>query len=168
VEHQLRTIQSWELLNDLAPEVPWLAVCQGWKPWHYWNHVEAFATRGHDLRSHPVVGIGSVCRRQGTAEAAAVVRELGRYGLKLHGFGFKLLGLLQVDDVLASADSLAWSFAARRLRRPLDGCVGHKNCANCLRYALEYRDDLLTRVNARSERRNQLELPMAARLPAGQ
>ena len=33
---------------------------------------------------------------------------------------------------LVSADSMAWSFDARRKQRPLCGSTTHKNCANCL------------------------------------
>jgi hypothetical protein len=37
---------------------------------------------------------------------------------------------------------MAWSIAARR-RPPLPGCTRHKNCANCSRYALTWRRELL-------------------------
>lgn len=50
--------------------------------------------------------------------------------------------LKRYADVLASADSLAWSYAARR-DPPMLGCVGHRNCANCVRYALRWRERLL-------------------------
>lgn len=44
---------------------------------------------------------------------------------------------------LTSADSLAWSRDARLLGEPLPGCTRHKNCANCLRYALRWRTSVL-------------------------
>jgi hypothetical protein len=49
---------------------------------------------------------------------------------------------------LASADSMAWSYAARREPR-LPGRTGHPNCANCLRYAASWRAGMLGRLAAR-------------------
>jgi hypothetical protein len=43
---------------------------------------------------------------------------------------------------MLSADSLAWSFEARRAA-PLAGCR-HANCANCLRYAAAWRERTLS------------------------
>lgn len=102
------------------------------------------------------MGLGSVCRRQGTNEAEGFIRELAGAGLRLHGFGFKMLGLLRVGDALASSDSLAWSFHARK-RPPLPGCV-HRSCANCRRYALRWRDDLQGRLDALAVAKRQLRL----------
>ena len=55
----------------------------------YLRHLELYAARGHDLTWLPVVGLGSVCRRQRTQEAADIVRRLAAEGLQLHVFGFK-------------------------------------------------------------------------------
>ncbi|WP_018559589.1 MULTISPECIES: hypothetical protein [unclassified Streptomyces] len=71
---------------------------------------------------------------------------LAGYGLRLHGFGFKTLGLEKVGHLLASADSLAWSTHARH-RPPMAGHT-HKNCANCLPYALNWRTRVLARMPA--------------------
>ncbi len=46
------------------------------------------------------------------------------------------------DRRLTSADSMAWSVDARR-KPPLPGCTRHKNCANCPRYALRWRRQVL-------------------------
>lgn len=43
-----------------------------------------------------------------------------------------------------SADSMAWSFAARR--QPFSGSCGRRSCSNCLHYALEWRRRLLNRL----------------------
>jgi hypothetical protein len=91
-----------------------------------------------DLAATPLVGLGSVCRRQATREIGVIVTELAGLGLRLHGFGIKRRGLADYADSLASADSMAWSFAARR-RPPPPGCSRHSNCANCPRYALAWR-----------------------------
>jgi hypothetical protein len=110
------------------------------------RHVEMYEAAGVDLRQEPVVGVGSVCRRQHTDEAERFLADLSRAGLRLHGFGFKVHGLRKSRQHLASSDSLAWSFAARR-RPPLPECVaageGHKNCANCARYAMRWRERVL-------------------------
>lgn len=137
-EHQRRTVDSFERLRELAPEVPWAPVLQGWQLPDYLRHLEFYCRRGHELREERVVGLGSMCRRQGTAEAERIVRELAALGLRLHGFGFKIQGLARASDALVSSDSLAWSFDARR-SAPLEGCEGkHKNCANCERFALAW------------------------------
>ncbi len=75
----------------------------------------------------------------GTREAGRVITALHRTGVRrLHGFGFKTLGLAAYGHLLASADSMAWSFDAHR-KPALPGCTGHRNCANCLRYAPAWR-----------------------------
>jgi len=140
-EHQRRTISNYLLLRQLAPDLPFVPVLQGWTLEEYLRHDEDYAARGVDLRQQPLVGLGSICRRQGTAEAEEIIHELARgRGLRLHGFGFKLQGLKRVCRLLASADSMAWSFAARR-SEPLPGCR-HTSCANCSRYALQWADQV--------------------------
>jgi hypothetical protein len=145
-EHQELTIDSVLELRSIAPEIHWIPVLQGWTKDDYLRHLDRYAERGIDLTREHTVGLGSVCRRQGTTEFVSIVRALVANGLSLHGFGVKTLGLRQVAPLLRSADSMAWSFEARRLQRPgLPRCIGggHKNCANCLPYALEWRRRLL-------------------------
>lgn len=146
VDHQALTTQSYLDLVRIAPDVPWIPVLQGQRKDDYLDHLEQYARAGVDLTSHDTVGLGSVCRRQATDEVAAIVRALVANGLSLHGFGMKAQGLAKVALLLKSSDSLAWSFTARRLQRPgLPQCVGggHKNCANCLPFALAWRERLL-------------------------
>lgn len=145
-EHQSRTIASYAELRLLAPEVPWAPVIQGWTLGEYVEHVGMYARAGIDLSQAPVVGVGSICRRQNTTRAALLLRLLAREtGLKLHAFGFKLRGLVAASDALASADSLAWSYNARR-NAPLPECRGHRRCTSCLAYALEWREQLLRKI----------------------
>lgn len=147
-EHQRRTVESYETLLAAAPEVPWLPVLQGWTHGDYLRHVDLYTDRGHDLRKLATVGLGSVCRRQHTFRAEHMIRELSADGLRLHGFGFKTLGLARVHDVLASADSLAWSFQARK-NPPLPECRGvHASCANCIRYATLWALDLESKLDS--------------------
>lgn len=147
-EHQARTIASYLDLRDRAPEMPWAPVLQGWRSDDYRRHVDQYDRAGVDLRALPIVGLGSVCRRQHTAEVEDLIRFLSHQGLRLHGFGFKVLGLQRLGSVLASADSMAWSFEARRLRRPTCGSTRHKNCANCLVHALRWRERVLAALVA--------------------
>ncbi|MFG2694834.1 hypothetical protein [Kitasatospora sp. NPDC048407] len=140
-EHQRRTVANFLHLRHSAPDLPIVPVLQGWELGDYQRCADLYEKAGIDLAAEPVVGLGSVCRRQATGEAALIVAALADRSLKLHGFGFKTLGLRLAGHRLASADSLAWSFEARR-KPPLPGHT-HKNCANCLPYALAWRTRLL-------------------------
>ncbi len=113
-EHQRRTVASFLRLTALAPEVRWLPVLQGQTIAQYVEHLDMYLAAGVDLRVMHRVGVGSVCRRQSTHEIVDILRALASRGLRLHGFGVKTTGLRQAADQLASADSLAWSLAARR------------------------------------------------------
>ncbi|MET9874457.1 hypothetical protein ABZZ36_07490 [Actinacidiphila glaucinigra] len=145
-EHQSRTVANYLELRSLAPDLPIIPVLQGWELPDYERCVALYERAGVDLTREPTVGLGSVCRRQATREAAAIVTTLAGYGLRLHGFGFKTLGLEKVGHLLASADSLAWSTHARH-RPPMPGHT-HKNCANCMPYALNWRTRVLARMPA--------------------
>lgn len=137
-EHQLRTILNFERLRYALGGLV-VPVLQGWTRDDYLRHWEMYERFYFTLELEPVVGLGSVCRRQDTAEAGRIVRSLAP--LNLHYFGAKLTGLRSFGDALASADSLAWSYRARN-DHPLPGCT-HKSCANCLRYALRWRQRVL-------------------------
>ncbi len=51
---------------------------------------------------------------------------------------------MKIGAYLESADSMAWSFSARRAP-PLPG-HSHKDCANCLEYALRWYEKLIART----------------------
>jgi hypothetical protein len=151
LEHQKRTIDNYIESKSQAPEIPWIACLQGWEPNEYQNHVEQYARRGVFLDREHLVGLGSVCTRQKTKEISAVVTPLANMGLRLHGFGVKADGLDLVGKLLASADSMAWSkYAIDEQKRP-NGFYKlpehsdrkHKNCANCLEYAMWWRSKLI-------------------------
>lgn len=145
-EHQARTVASLLELRTLAPEVAWAPVLQGWESDDFLRHIDTYQAAGVDLFAEKIVGVGSVCRRQATAPIEALLRHLAGLGLRLHGFGFKKLGLLRAAAHLTSSDSMAWSFQARRLRRAVCGSTAHRNCANCLSYALEWRSAILRQL----------------------
>jgi hypothetical protein len=147
-EHQERSVESYLTLSALAPTIPWTPVLQGWHRDDYHSHVEQYLTVGVRLHDSPAVGVGSVCRRQGTQDAIDLFADLSAYGFKLHGFGLKTRALKSpyIRKALASADSLAWSYQAR-LDAPLDGC-SHKSCANCMRYALRWRSKIIGTISS--------------------
>lgn len=137
-EHQERTIANYLEIRDQGPFIP---VLQGWTLSDYERCVDLYDEAGVDLTAAPIVGVGSVCRRQDSAEIGRIFHALSGAGIACHGFGVKKEGVARYGRYLASADSMAWSFCARR-DWPLPGCT-HKSCANCPRYALRWRDELL-------------------------
>jgi hypothetical protein len=148
-EHQARTVDNYAQLRDLAPDLPFIPVVQGYTTDDYLACVDLYTAAGIDLTTAPLVGLGSVCRRQATTEAEHIITALHHRGVRnLHGFGVKTLGLARYGHLLTSADSLAWSIDARLERRPMPGCTRHKNCANCPRYALHWRARLLATAPA--------------------
>jgi hypothetical protein len=140
-DHQRLTIESYLTLSSEAPDVPFVPVLQGWTLADYLGHIDAYAAAGVDLRRHATVGLGSVCRRQATAEIGALVARIAAEGIQLHGFGVKGAGIRRYGHLLASADSMAWSFRGRRI----SPCphTGVKSCANCYPHAMEWRQRAL-------------------------
>lgn len=141
-DHQRRTVDNLLELRTLAPDLWFMPVLQGWALTDYLDHIEQYAAAGIDLRKEFCVGVGSVCRRQATSLATSLFTLLAQAGIRVHGFGLKTQGLRHEQaalfpSALVSADSMAWSAAARRAE-PLPGHT-HSNCANCLEYALRWR-----------------------------
>ncbi|WP_157762789.1 deazapurine DNA modification protein DpdA family protein [Nocardia yamanashiensis] len=151
-------------LRDLAADLPIMPVLQGWQVGDYLRCAQMYLDAGIDLTSEPIVGVGSVCRRQSSRDAAEIFATLHDQlpGIRMHGFGVKTEGLGRYGDLLASADSCSWSKAAEH-EPPLPGCT-HQHCQNCLRYALRWRDRVLAAAaeQARRPRGIQLSLDMSA------
>jgi hypothetical protein len=107
---------------------------------------------GVDLAAQPVVGLGSVCRRQGTEEIDLIASALHARGYNLHGFGVKIDGLAAYAPCLTSADSLAWSVGGRRTHPCTHGLnrFGRVNKAenNCIHYAMDWRRKILATLAA--------------------
>lgn len=116
-EHQRLTIERYDALRaEDCAGVYVLPVLQGFDPADYVRHVRAYGDR---LDLGAWVGVGSVCKRNGTPDqVAAVLMAIKgeRPDLLLHGFGLKTTALAHpfVRSMLHSADSMAWSFAARK------------------------------------------------------
>jgi hypothetical protein len=160
-QHQQNTVRNAVELSMLDADLPWRRVVQGYTRDEYLRCADMYAHAGIDLTQEPLVGLGSVCRRQATGEAHEIIRALQAWGIqRLHGFGVKTLGLQRYGQLLVSADSLAWSEDARRKKRPVCGTIhprGGKNCANCLPYAMTWRARLLASLDG-APRREQLDL----------
>ena len=101
-EHQERTVTNYLELRALAPHLPFVPVIQGWQLADYLHCLTLYESAGVNLAALPRVGLGSVCRRQSTAEIAVLVSTLARRGLRLHGFGVKTGGLHLYGHRLAS------------------------------------------------------------------
>lgn len=113
--HQALTIDRYTQLRSLV-SAPLMPVLQGYYPMDYMAHVQAY---GPLLTQGMWVGVGSVCKRNTRPhEIAAILGaiKLVRPDLRLHGFGLKTTALRTpyIRALLYSADSMAWSFAARR------------------------------------------------------
>lgn len=115
-EHQRLTIERYDALRALIPaHIYLMPVLQGYLPEQYLTHLAAYGER---LRPDMWVGVGSVCKRNGSPrDMAAVLRPIkaARPDLRLHGFGAKKTALQsqEIRDCLHSADSLAWSYHER-------------------------------------------------------
>jgi len=141
-EHQARTVASYLELREHLGELV-APVLQGWEPDDYRRCVDLYDQAGVRLDLLPTVGVGSVCRRNADSAIGAVIRPLANLGLRLHGFGVRGSAYASMHHLLTSADSMAWSARGRR-----DRIAGHphKSCANCLSYALAWRDRSLHRA----------------------
>lgn len=145
-EHQRRTVENFIALRTFAPDLPFIPVVQGWKVEDYVRCADLYGQLGVDLAAELAVGVGTVCRRQDTATAAVIFAELAAGGLRLHGFGVKLAGLAAYSEYLTSADSMAWSFRARRAGSQPE--CGHSTCSSCLRFATRWRESALAAISA--------------------
>jgi len=120
LEHQQMTIERYDDLQACdTGGVHIMPVLQGYAPEDYVRHIEMYGDR---LTPGMWVGVGSVCKRNGNP--AAIVRVLqaikdARPDLRLHGFGLKSTALSSqhITGLLHTADSMAWSFAARKQGR---------------------------------------------------
>lgn len=143
--NQELTVESYCTLLQLAPEVPWLPEIQGWEERDYHRCVDLYEAAGVDLTTLPVVGVGTVCRREGTVEARRIVAGIAARGIRVHGFGVKSPQTL--DHTFTSADSFAWSYGARRRTRhcPHGIVRWERNCPEFLR---SWRDNILAQQAA--------------------
>lgn len=142
-EHQRRTVDNFIELSGLC-DVPVIPVIQGFTRDEYHDCIDMYFESGVDLTTFPTVGVGSICRRQATREAVEILKSINSRGINIHGFGLKQEALKNAVCYLVSADSMAWSFNARRAGPATCGKINSrtgepiKNCANCYHAALEW------------------------------
>lgn len=117
-DHQRLTIARYDALHFHATQrgLVVMPVLQGYKPSEYVDHIQQYGRR---LAFGAWVGVGSVCKRNGDinkiAEVLIAIKQ-ARPDLRLHGFGLKTTALASdlIESLLHTADSMAWSYAARR------------------------------------------------------
>lgn len=114
-EHQRLTVERYDALLAEDTGVYILPVLQGFEAGDYLAHLRAYGDR---LAHGAWVGVGSICKRNDPRAVQRVLLEIKneRPDLRLHGFGLKktALGDPLIRSLLHTADSMAWSFAARR------------------------------------------------------
>lgn len=119
-EQQERTVERYRqirrYLSRLDCTTHLLPVLQGWEARHYKRHLHMY---GDDLTDGMWVGVGSVCKRNSSpADVERILSKIKRErpDLQLHGFGIKSTALKRgaIREKLYSADSMAWSFRARK------------------------------------------------------
>lgn len=135
--HQQLTVDRYDALLAQDCGVYILPVLQGFEPEDYVRHIRMYGER---LALGQWVGVGSVCKRNG--DPASIARVLiaikgERPDLKLHGFGLKKTALASdfITSQLHTADSMAWSFHARKNGRN----------GNCWREAMRWTADIINR-----------------------
>ena len=148
IEHQRRTVANYLELSarwrDVSDEYsPFMPVLQGYEVADYLRCWDMYADAGVDLGAVELVGVGSVCRRQHSGDIRAVFETILERdpGLPVHGFGVKTLGLREYGHLLTTADSMGWSYNARKnAGDPAQslGCT-HAHCGNCIKWALRWR-----------------------------
>jgi hypothetical protein len=114
-DHQRLTIERYDQLRELVGFTHVMPVLQGYAVDDYITHLRMYGDR---LAPGTYVGVGSVCKRNTDIDAIidiVLAVKLTRPDLRLHGFGLKTTALSSqaVRSCLHSADSMAWSFAAR-------------------------------------------------------
>lgn len=114
-QHQALTVDRYDTLRG-ATDAPLMPVLQGFKPQEYLDCLNLYGDRlTYEMR----VGVGSICKRNSHPAMIEYILTLikqKRPDLRLHGFGIKFTALCRpgIRRLLYSADSMAWSFAARK------------------------------------------------------
>lgn len=119
-QHQRLTVERYDAIRACdTGGVYVMPVLQGYSPSEYIDHLRMYGDR---LADGAWVGVGSVCKRNGDPMAIVMVLSAIKHirpDLRLHGFGLKTTALMwgAVRALLHTADSMSWSFAARKQGR---------------------------------------------------
>lgn len=124
-DHQRLTIERYDRLLQLGVGTYLMPVLQGQVPADFVAHVKAYGDR---LAPGAWVAVGSIqpiSTNPAAVGAVLLAIKQARPDLRLHGLGLKGASLADslCRAMLESADSMAWSFAARREGR-------NGNCAS--------------------------------------
>jgi transcriptional regulator of met regulon len=117
-EHQRLTLERYDAITAKTTAYV-MPVLQGYEMGDYLRHLEDYGDR---LTPGKWVGVGSICKRNtNVAEIEDILFSIKsiRPDLRLHGFGLKTTSLRSaaVNDMLYTADSMAWSYNARKQGR---------------------------------------------------
>lgn len=118
-QHQTLSVTRYLDLRERDCGTYIMPVLQGQSPASYVAHLRLY---GNAITPHAWVGVGSIVKRSKNprvVEAILLSIYRARPDLRLHAFGLKTTALLSgtVRRLLFSADSIAWSFAARMSKR---------------------------------------------------
>jgi hypothetical protein len=149
-QHQQLTIDNYLTLKTLAPQLPIIPALQGWEPDDYLRHRDMYDQAGIDLTKCDRVGMGTFCRRASLQPVHNLVHKLHQDGIRMHGFGVKQDGLPIMGPDLTSADSLAWSLAARLAPNRLCG-NNHKaqKCTHCRTWATTWANKVVASIGTK-------------------
>jgi len=117
-DHQRLTIERYDGLIRCVTGCYIMPVLQGYDPDDYVSHIRQY---GYRLAQGAWVGVGSICKRNASPCLildVLIAIKTERPDLRLHGFGLKTTALAHgtIRALLETADSMAWSFAARRMK----------------------------------------------------
>jgi hypothetical protein len=148
IDHHLdATVASFlELRAELGPLV--IPTVQGWELGDYDRCVAKYEAAGIDLTREPLVGVGSLAgSHRELLDIAEICGWLGELGIsRLHAWGVHSDKLTAVTHRVISADSMFWSQRGTR-RLPRADCPhGGKHEGNCLRFALDWREQVLRQL----------------------
>jgi hypothetical protein len=135
-EHQTLTIDRFRRIQQ-STSASVFPVLQGYQPREYAEHLCMYGDQDL-LKPGTRMGVGTLCKRNSSIQQIEDILERIHEmapALLLHGFGLKLTALRShnVRSKLFSADSMAWSFAARM----------HGMDQNCWRTAKEFERRIL-------------------------
>jgi hypothetical protein len=143
-QHIQETVYNYITLSELFNDYVYLLpVIQGYTLKEYIICIELYYKYGIDLTTYPLVGLGSVCRRQRTKEGINIIECIADLGINLHGFGLKTTALQKVSNKIVSSDSMAWSYSGRRIPNPSGKT---KNLANDYDYMMVWYKELKSKV----------------------
>lgn len=142
-EHQRLTLHRYDrLIEELDGSGLYvMPVLQGYKPEEYVSHIRQYGDR---LSEGAWVGVGSVCKRNGSPEQVRILLQTikrERPDLRLHGFGLKKNCLYYegIRSLLHSSDSQAHDFWGAK--------TGKKyRYSNNPGHALKYREAVLNKT----------------------